>query len=152
MARQGGRSARRKKQSAVDKQAGKPKDSNPKSMVLRVGAGEVGSSVSQLVTDVRHVMEPDTAIRLKVSCPSLLLQFSTRQIANFVKERRHNKIRDYLTMCGPLGVSHLLLFSRSETGNTNLRLGRVPRGPTCDASESSSFTAANCYKQSSLPS
>lgn len=33
-------------------------------------------------------------------------------------------------MCGPLGVSHLLLFSRSETGNTNLRLARTPRGPT----------------------
>lgn len=33
-------------------------------------------------------------------------------------------------MCGPLGVSHLLLFSRSEVGNVNLRLCRVPRGPT----------------------
>ena len=33
-------------------------------------------------------------------------------------------------MCGPLGVSHLLLFSRSEAGNTNLRLARTPHGPT----------------------
>jgi ribosome biogenesis protein SSF1/2 len=33
-------------------------------------------------------------------------------------------------MAGPLGVSHLLLFSRSEAGNTNLRLARIPRGPT----------------------
>jgi ribosome biogenesis protein SSF1/2 len=33
-------------------------------------------------------------------------------------------------MCGPLGVTHLMLFSRSETGNTNMRLARVPRGPT----------------------
>lgn len=33
-------------------------------------------------------------------------------------------------MAGPLGVSHLLLFSRSETGNTNLRLALTPRGPT----------------------
>ena len=33
-------------------------------------------------------------------------------------------------MCGPLGVSHLLLFSRSESGNTNLRLARTPHGPT----------------------
>jgi ribosome biogenesis protein SSF1/2 len=33
-------------------------------------------------------------------------------------------------MCGPLGVTHLLLFSRSESGNTNLRLARTPRGPT----------------------
>lgn len=40
---------------------------NPKSMVIRVGASQVGSSVSQLVKDVRHMMEPDTAVRLKVS-------------------------------------------------------------------------------------
>lgn len=40
---------------------------SPKSMVLRVGAGEVGSSVSQLVKDVRSMMEPDTATRLRVS-------------------------------------------------------------------------------------
>ena len=33
-------------------------------------------------------------------------------------------------MCGPLGVSHLMLFSRSESGNTNLRLCRTPHGPT----------------------
>ena len=33
-------------------------------------------------------------------------------------------------MAGPLGVSHLLLFSRSESGNTNLRLAKIPRGPT----------------------
>lgn len=62
--------ARRKKQSAADKQAAKPKsDGTPKSMVIRIGASEVGTSVSQLVTDVRHVMEPDTAVRLKVRSP-----------------------------------------------------------------------------------
>jgi len=82
----------------------------PKSMVIRIGAGEVGPSVSQLVKDVRSMMEPGTAARLK--------------------ERRGNRLRDYLTMAGPLGVSHLLLFSRSETGNTNLRLALTPRGPT----------------------
>ncbi|KAF2747967.1 Brix-domain-containing protein [Sporormia fimetaria CBS 119925] len=105
-----GRANRRKKQSAADKQNAKKPDGNPRSMVIRIGAGEVGTSVTQLVTDVRHVMEPDTAVRLK--------------------ERRANKLRDYVTMCGPLGVSHLLLFSRSETGNTNLRLARTPKGPT----------------------
>ncbi|KAF7912707.1 uncharacterized protein EAF01_001728 [Botrytis porri] len=83
---------------------------SPKSMVIRAGAGEVGPSVSQLVRDVRRMMEPDTASRLK--------------------ERRANKLRDYLTMAGPLGVSHLMLFSRSEAGNTNMRLALTPRGPT----------------------
>lgn len=33
-------------------------------------------------------------------------------------------------MAGPLGVSHLLLFSRSANGNINLRLALTPRGPT----------------------
>ena len=82
----------------------------PKSMVIRVGAGEVGPCVSQLVKDVRSMMEPDTAKRLK--------------------ERRSNRLRDYTAMAGPLGVSHLLLFSRSATGNINLRLALMPRGPT----------------------
>ena len=33
-------------------------------------------------------------------------------------------------MAGPLGVTHLLLLSRSPAGNTNLRLALTPRGPT----------------------
>lgn len=82
----------------------------PKSMVIRIGAGEVGPKVSQLVKDTRSILEPGTASRLK--------------------ERRSNRLRDYTTMAGPLGVSHLLLFSRSTTGNTNLRLALTPRGPT----------------------
>ena len=79
-------------------------------MVIRIGAGEIGPSVSQLVKDFRAMMEPNTASRLK--------------------ERRSNRLRDYTAMAGPLGVSHLLLFSRSATGNTNLRLAVAPRGPT----------------------
>lgn len=88
----------------------KPGDRSPKSMVIRIGASAVGPSVSQLVRDVRAMMEPGTAARLK--------------------ERRSNKLRDFTAMTGPLGVSHLLLFSRSENGNTNLRLAVTPRGPT----------------------
>ena len=82
----------------------------PKSIVIRIGAAEVGPRVSQLVKDTRSTMEPGTASRLK--------------------ERRSNRLRDYTAMAGPLGVSHLLLFSRSATGNTNLRLALTPRGPT----------------------
>ncbi|RPA87428.1 Brix-domain-containing protein [Ascobolus immersus RN42] len=82
----------------------------PKTMVIRIGAGEVGPSVSQLVYDVRRMMEPHTAARLK--------------------ERKSNKLKDYSTMAGPLGVTQLLLFSRAESGNVNLRIARCPRGPT----------------------
>jgi len=66
--------------------------------------------VSQLAKDVRSVMEPGTASRLK--------------------ERRANRLKDFVVMAGPLGVTHLMLFSRSPAGNTNLRLAVSPRGPT----------------------
>ncbi len=33
-------------------------------------------------------------------------------------------------MTGPLGVTHLFLFSRSKTGNIHLRVALTPRGPT----------------------
>jgi ribosome biogenesis protein SSF1/2 len=79
-------------------------------MVIRIGASEIGPSVSSLVRDVRLMMEPHTASRLR--------------------ERKSNRLKDYVTMAGPLGVSQLLLFSRSETGHTNLRIARCPRGPT----------------------
>ena len=94
----------------VDAPVGHASVRDPKSMVVRIGAGEVGTSISQLATDVRKVMEPGTASRLK--------------------ERRANKLKDYAVMCGPLGVTHLMLFSRSDSGNTNLRMALAPRGPT----------------------
>ncbi|QIW95731.1 hypothetical protein AMS68_001249 [Peltaster fructicola] len=88
----------------------KPGDRSPKSLVIRIGASDVGPSVTQLVHDVRSMMEPATASRLK--------------------ERRNNRLRDYTSMAGPLGVTHLLLFSRSESGNVQFRLAISPRGPT----------------------
>ncbi|PWY76295.1 ribosome biogenesis protein Ssf2 [Aspergillus heteromorphus CBS 117.55] len=97
--------------SAAAAKASAPSTSKtPKSMVIRVGGSQVGSSVSQLVKDVRTMLEPDTAVRLK--------------------ERKSNRLRDYTAMTGPLGVTHLLLFSKSATGNTNLRMALTPRGPT----------------------
>ncbi|PWW73723.1 Brix-domain-containing protein [Tuber magnatum] len=83
----------------------------PKTMVIRVGASEVGPSISELVRDVRTMMEPHTASRLR--------------------ERKSNRLKDYTTMAGPLGVTQLLLFSRNAgSGSANLRIARCPRGPT----------------------
>ncbi|CCU99149.1 unnamed protein product [Malassezia sympodialis ATCC 42132] len=79
----------------------------PKSFVIR--GGKVGKSVSALVRDVRRIMEPNTASRLQ--------------------ERERNKLRDYLTMAGPLGVSHMLIFNQTDAG-INMRVLRCPRGPT----------------------
>ncbi|KAK9456063.1 Brix domain-containing protein [Dipodascopsis uninucleata] len=82
----------------------------PQSMVIRAGGSKVGLSLSQLVMDVRSIMQPHTAIKLK--------------------ERKSNKIKDYLTMTGPLGVSHLLIFSKTQSNDTSLRIAHTPRGPT----------------------
>ncbi|KAF3921238.1 hypothetical protein ABW21_db0205296 [Orbilia brochopaga] len=82
----------------------------PKTMIIRTGAAAVGPSVSNLVRDLRKVMEPYTAARLR--------------------ERKSNKVKDFTTMAGPLGVTQILMFSRSESGNVTLRILRTPRGPT----------------------
>ncbi|KWU42046.1 Brix-domain-containing protein, partial [Rhodotorula sp. JG-1b] len=83
----------------------------PKSFVVK--SGTVGTSVAQLTKDVRKVLEPNTATRLK--------------------ERKANRLRDYVSMSGPLGVTHLARAERSlveGTTTVNLRLIRLPRGPT----------------------
>lgn len=112
----------------------------PKTFVVK--SGTVGNSVAALTKDVRRVLEPNTASRLR--------------------ERKANRLRDYVSMSGPLGVTHLVVFSqpsassvtlpksasaekddvegtaadRAEkslidgTTTLNLRLIRLPRGPT----------------------
>lgn len=79
----------------------------PKSFVIR--GGKVGRGVAGLVHDVRRIMEPNTASRLK--------------------EREKNRLRDFMSMAGPLGVSHMLVFNQTDAG-TNMRIIRCPRGPT----------------------
>ncbi|SCU99933.1 LAME_0G06458g1_1 [Lachancea meyersii CBS 8951] len=84
----------------------------PKSMVIRVGQTSMSNhSLNQLVKDFRQIMQPHTAIKLK--------------------ERKSNKLKDFVVMCGPLGVSHLFMFTQSEkTGNVSLKMARTPHGPT----------------------
>lgn len=48
----------------------------------------------------------------------------------YAQERKANKLKDYTAMAGPLGVTHLFLFSRSKSGNVHLRVALTPRGPT----------------------
>lgn len=49
------------------------KSEGPKSFVIK--HGQVGSSLTQLVRDVRKVMEPNTASRLRVSQSHLLAMY-----------------------------------------------------------------------------
>ncbi|KAG8982236.1 hypothetical protein FRB90_006930 [Tulasnella sp. 427] len=79
----------------------------PRSFIVK--QGHVGASLTQLVRDMRKVMEPNTAARLK--------------------ERSTNKLKDFLVMAPILKVSHLLAFSLAKTAPT-LRIARLPQGPT----------------------
>lgn len=67
--------------------------------------------LGQLVKDVRNMMQPHTAISLK--------------------ERRANRIKDFISVSGQLGISYMMLFSQNEeSGGIHLRLARMPHGPT----------------------
>ncbi|XP_068434500.1 suppressor of SWI4 1 homolog [Clinocottus analis] len=71
--------------------------------------GQIGKNVGQLIVDVRRVMEPFTAESLKV--------------------RKKNVLKDFVSIAGPLGVTHFIMFSKTP-GSINMRVARLPKGPT----------------------
>ncbi|CAH1183252.1 unnamed protein product [Phaedon cochleariae] len=79
----------------------------PHSFVIHRGIP--GGNALELTKDFRKVMEPYTASSLK--------------------ERKKNTIKDFVSIAGPLHVSHLSIFSRTELG-MYLKILRLPRGPT----------------------
>ena len=70
---------------------------------------QVDPSVTLLVKDMRKVMAPHTAGKLR--------------------ERKDNSVKDYVNLAGSLRVSHLLMFTQTERA-VNLRCARMPHGPT----------------------
>ncbi|KAL5240125.1 hypothetical protein ACI65C_007535 [Semiaphis heraclei] len=79
----------------------------PHSFVIH--RGQIGKSLLQLVKDFRKVMEPFTAASLQVY--------------------KKNTIKDFVALAGPMHVSHLCVFTSSDTG-VNFRVARLPQGPT----------------------
>ncbi|KAF8797866.1 Brix-domain-containing protein [Phlegmacium glaucopus] len=79
----------------------------PKSFIIK--HGQVGSSLTQLVRDMRKVMEPNTASRLK--------------------ERNRNKLKDYLTLGPALQISHILAFTLTPLA-PSMRIVKLSDGPT----------------------
>ncbi|GAB0093113.1 Protein Peter pan [Sergentomyia squamirostris] len=65
--------------------------------------------LNDLTRDFRKVMEPFTAMNLK--------------------ERKSNKIKDFVSLSGIFHVSHIAVFSRSKE-QVSWKIGRLPRGPT----------------------
>ncbi|ORX33629.1 Brix domain-domain-containing protein [Kockovaella imperatae] len=87
---------------------GEEEENVPKSFVIK--SGVVTKSISALVRDVRKLMEPNTASRLR--------------------ERPSARLRDYLTIGPTLKVTHLLAFTLTDAANVHLRMARLPQGPT----------------------
>lgn len=79
----------------------------PHSFVIH--KGEPDGNVVELTKDFRKIMEPFTASALKV--------------------KKHNSLKDFVAIAGPLHVSHLCVFSRTSLG-LYFKVGRLPRGPT----------------------
>jgi ribosome biogenesis protein SSF1/2 len=95
----------------------------PHSFVIHKGLP--GGNLLELTKDFRKVMEPFTAISLKVS---LIIIWGFYYCSN-LQERKKNTIKDFVSVAGPLHVSHLSIFSRTEVG-MYLKICKLPRGPT----------------------
>lgn len=83
----------------------------PRSMVIRHGSSiKEEPELLDLVSDVRGLMSPNTAIKLK--------------------ERKGAKLKDYADMSTVFNVTHLIAFSMNANGNVNCKVGRLQNGPT----------------------
>jgi ribosome biogenesis protein SSF1/2 len=70
--------------------------------------GKVSKATREIISNVRQIMEPNTASKLR--------------------ERRHNNLNDYIQVAGQFNINNYLVFS--ETSKINLAIGKHPKGPT----------------------
>jgi len=97
----------KRKKRPVKRQAELTDDSTPRSFVFHRGI--VGTNIHQLIKDMRHLMEPYTAVNLKVT--------------------KSNVLKDFVHVAGPYGISHFITFSKTEL-SPYMKICRLPRGPT----------------------
>jgi ribosome biogenesis protein SSF1/2 len=74
-----------------------------------INRGQVETDIKHLIQDVRKVMEPFTAKSLKVT--------------------KKNSLKDFISIAGPLHVTHLLIFTQTDLSD-HMKIVRLPRGPT----------------------
>ncbi|GFR45635.1 hypothetical protein Agub_g7043, partial [Astrephomene gubernaculifera] len=98
---------RRKKRTHVATDQNEAKKPDPKTFVFK--RGKQGSILADLEQDVRRMMLPNTAANLK--------------------ESRRNTLRDFVSVCGPLGVTHFVMLSATDN-SSYIKLAKTPRGPT----------------------
>lgn len=104
--RKQGRRIKRKTQKQTDTRD-EAQDEAPKAFVFT--RGRVTASLKQLADELKLLLSPNTPARLRA--------------------RRGNKLRDFVDVAGPLGVSFFLIVSATEKA-AYVRLVRSPRGPT----------------------
>ncbi|XP_042309551.1 suppressor of SWI4 1 homolog isoform X1 [Sceloporus undulatus] len=107
MGKSGKTKNQKKERAAAQHRAQEEYGSVPHSFVFH--RGRVGKNLQQLILDVRRVMQPYTATSLKV--------------------RKKNSLKDFVTIAGPLGITHFLVFTKTSS-TINLKLFRLPGGPT----------------------
>ncbi|KAK9840668.1 hypothetical protein WJX81_008651 [Elliptochloris bilobata] len=98
---------RRKTRTHVPNFADPAKKGEPRSFVF--WRGKHGLILKSLETDLRKVMQPNTATNLR--------------------ESKRNQLKDFVNIAGPLGVTHFLILTATETA-AYLRIAKTPRGPT----------------------
>ena len=106
---------KRRKGKAIRKNAHRPGHGDEQDDLVKaphsfvVPLGKTGKCVRELATDFRKVMEPFTA--------------------SSIKPRPGNVVKDYVQIAGPLNVSHMVGFTKTDLG-PYIKLARFPRGPT----------------------
>eukprot|EP00879_Flechtneria_rotunda_P012529 GHRR01013082.1.p1 GENE.GHRR01013082.1~~GHRR01013082.1.p1 ORF type:complete len:210 (+),score=50.31 GHRR01013082.1:250-879(+) len=101
------RTRRRKKRTHQVEGADPSKKADPKTFVFR--RGKHWGILGDLETDLRRMMLPNTAAALR--------------------ESKRNTLKDFVSVAGPLGVSHFLMLTATER-STYLKVAKTPRGPT----------------------
>lgn len=79
----------------------------PKSFIVK--RGKIGLYLKELLQNLRELMYPYTALKLR--------------------EQKKNSLKDFLGVAGQFGVTHMMVLTQTEQGNY-LRLIKNPKGPT----------------------
>eukprot|EP00441_Pelagodinium_beii_P032857 CAMPEP_0197632826 /NCGR_PEP_ID=MMETSP1338-20131121/9387_1 /TAXON_ID=43686 ORGANISM="Pelagodinium beii, Strain RCC1491" /NCGR_SAMPLE_ID=MMETSP1338 /ASSEMBLY_ACC=CAM_ASM_000754 /LENGTH=431 /DNA_ID=CAMNT_0043204397 /DNA_START=39 /DNA_END=1331 /DNA_ORIENTATION=- len=105
------RQGSKRKKTRTEKESGEITEKElkqvPRCFVLK--RGHVGDRIKDLVKDFREVMMPNCAKSLK--------------------EKKSNRIEDFVAVSSHYGVSHLVLFTATKAA-TYMKLARLPQGPT----------------------
>ncbi|CAL9064793.1 peter Pan-like protein [Musa acuminata AAA Group] len=101
----------------------------PKSFVF--SRGKLPGPLRDLELDLRKLMLPHTALKLK--------------------EKKRNKLKDFLNVAGPMGVTHFLMISNPKSV-PHLRVARTPQGPTITFEIQEYALAADIARSQARPS